>query len=91
MAVLLDRQEVRTAKLQTVIDAGEKPADPDERRTRGTHSLAEHTNGVSVMYSVTPHAGPTFAHQRWRHAVVESKSFIAPFNLRRVDGTLLSG
>ncbi len=37
-----------------------RPADPDERRTWGTHSLAEHTKGVSVMYSVTPHAGPTF-------------------------------
>lgn len=35
-------QRVRTAKLQTVIDASRlRPADPDERRTRGTHSLAE--------------------------------------------------
>jgi hypothetical protein len=49
LAALFKRQEVRTAKLQTVIDASAKPADPDERRAWGTHSLAEHTKGVSVM------------------------------------------
>jgi hypothetical protein len=40
-ARLLSEQGMRTAKLQTVIDAALVAADPDERRARGTHSLAE--------------------------------------------------
>ena len=51
---------MRTAKLQTVIDAGGLcPADPDERRTRGTHSL-ELMILQRVAYQVFEHeaAGP---------------------------------
>jgi hypothetical protein len=37
---LISRAKVRTDKLQPVIDAASSAADPDERRTRGPHSLA---------------------------------------------------
>jgi len=61
LAVLLTGQGVRTAMLQTAIGAGLLP-DPDERRARRTHSLTE--DSASATETVTPHAGPPFAHQR---------------------------
>jgi hypothetical protein len=69
---------MRTAKLQTVIDAAVLAADPDERRARGTHSLAE-DGWVCLIGSTGPallelnglaprRSNPD--HQRWLHAVV---------------------